>query len=1139
MKPAQVGSPAVEELQAYCLGKVRAQRAHEIEAYLNAAPDWVLPPDTAPEDALLGHLRGVTELARPSTAIPCVPGYEVLAELGRGGMGVVYKARHLGLNRFVALKMILAGGHAGAAELSRFRQEAETGAKLQHANIVQVYEVGSHGGVPYLALEYVEGGTLAQIKDGVPLPRSAAELVEVLARAVDHAHQSGVIHRDLKPGNVLLGAGGVPKLSDFGLARRTDSAGGLTATGAILGTPGYLAPEQAGAQAAVVGPRTDVYGLGAILYYLLTGRAPIEAATPAESIRQTLEGDPVRPTLLRPGIPRDLETIALKCLQKDPARRYPTALALADDLRRFRMGEPIAARPVGRVERGWRWCRRNPAVAVASAAAVLLLLAVTLVSVIFALEQRRAASVLQTEKETTERTATQLRIETERTQEALKQSRSNEALLLGDRAIRICEEGEDGQAGDPRHGLLWLARAVKLAPTDDADLQHLLRANWTAWQARACAVLGVLTVPQVTQKRYAVWSPDGKQVLVSSEQGLEIWNVHSWQRGRTLPLAGGATLVAWSPDGRLVACNDAEGMQLRLWDLASNAVRLLEAPALVRDLNFSSDGKQLAAACGEAGIVFWDAANGERAGPPLVLEEPASSVAFHPQGRRMVTTAAATLQQWDVASRSPLGPPLSGLRVMRYASYSGDGKHFSVAARDPAKAPGVAVGATKANRWKMLRSDLIAQCAHLSPDGARIVVGQDACRAEIFDVASAASLLTISGHRYTVVAASFRPDGRAILTASKDGHVQLSAVADELAQPPLAVAVQGEARVLNRPGFADRGLRCLAFSPDRQWLFVGGWNENGLVLSGADGSLRAQITGHQDVITAAAFTPDGRRLLTGSADRTIRIWEVGSWRPLHEPLPCPAVVRYLFVARAGSLAMVGTDGGARPLPLGATKLKLGEEVWQEGSQAGTFVPDGSVLFGQPFGVNRWDTGSGRASATPLRHTSSVSAVAVDGAGKRVATGAWGVAQIWDLATGRPMGPPLPDRGQRFRVLAFSPDQRLLAALTVNGHVRFWDAATSRPIGPVLENRSAGNALVFHPDGATVWTTGSDALVRRWLVPQPVTDEADLLQLRTEVLTGMELDEQGALTILSPEAWRQRRQQLAQRAAGTIQDLDTE
>jgi serine/threonine-protein kinase len=340
---------------------------------------------------------------------PSVPGYEILDELGRGGMGVVYKARHVKLNRLVALKMILAGAHAGSDDLARFRVEAEAVARLQHPNIVQIYEVNDHDGNPYLALEFCEAGSLAQQLDGTPLlPRQAVELVETLARATQAAHQAGIVHRDLKPANVLLvGSDGEhavalgrspeeavsyePKITDFGLAKKLDATTGQTATGAIMGTPSYMAPEQAGGKSKDVGPAADVYALGAILYELVSGRPPFKAATPLDTLMQVVADEPVPPRRLNSQLPRDVETICLKCLHKEPGKRYGSAMALAEDLRRFLSGEPIVARPVGPLGRFGRWCRRKPGLAAAIALAVVALLGVTLLSILFAIQQSKNA----------------------------------------------------------------------------------------------------------------------------------------------------------------------------------------------------------------------------------------------------------------------------------------------------------------------------------------------------------------------------------------------------------------------------------------------------------------------------------------------------------------------------------------------------------------------------------------------------------------------------------------------------------------------------------------------------------------------------------------------------------------------------
>jgi serine/threonine protein kinase len=328
------------------------------------------------------------------TPWPVVPGYEILGELGRGGMGVVYKARQLGVNRVVALKMILSGAHAGEQELTRFRAEAEAVGRLQHPNIVQIYEIGEQEGRPYFSLEFVDGGSLDTHLAGTPLPaRPAAQLLETLARAIHFAHERGILHRDLKPANILLqndergtlsqerktedssfiihhSSFRVPKITDFGLAKQLDVQSQQTRTGAILGTPSYVAPEQAAGKKDV-GRAADIYALGAILYEMLTGGPPFRGESPLDTVLLVLSQEPVPPTRLQPKVPRDLETICLKCLHKDPRKRYATANDLGEDLQRFLDGEPIRARPAGPAERIWHWCRRNPVPA-------SLLLAVTL-----------------------------------------------------------------------------------------------------------------------------------------------------------------------------------------------------------------------------------------------------------------------------------------------------------------------------------------------------------------------------------------------------------------------------------------------------------------------------------------------------------------------------------------------------------------------------------------------------------------------------------------------------------------------------------------------------------------------------------------------------------------------------------------
>jgi serine/threonine protein kinase len=318
-------------------------------------------------DGGTGGQGGPAEAVPESTPVPGgssplpIPGYEILGELGRGGMGVVCKARQVKLNRLVALKMILAGPHADEPELVRFRAEAEAVARLQHPHIVQIFEVSEQDGRPFFSLEYVAGGSLADKLVGTPWPaQRAAELVETLARAVHAAHQQGIVHRDLKPANVLLTPDGQPKITDFGLAKRLDADKGQTQSGAIVGTPSYMAPEQAGGKAREVGPAADVYALGAMLYELLTGRPPFVAPTPLDTLLLVLSDDPIPVRQRNCQVSRNLETICLRCLRKEPAQRYASAAALAEDLHLYLQGEPIQSHPEGDFRRGVRWAKRNP-----------------------------------------------------------------------------------------------------------------------------------------------------------------------------------------------------------------------------------------------------------------------------------------------------------------------------------------------------------------------------------------------------------------------------------------------------------------------------------------------------------------------------------------------------------------------------------------------------------------------------------------------------------------------------------------------------------------------------------------------------------------------------------------------------------
>ncbi|WP_076350725.1 protein kinase domain-containing protein [Paludisphaera borealis] len=373
--------------------RVRWRRVCRLEAEL----DSIFPPEREEPECLSASSPGAANLPR-------IPGYEVESLLGRGGMGVVFRARHVRLNRIVAIKLAIAGAYAAPRERERFQREAEAVAALRHANVVQIYDVGDSEGRPYFTMEFIAGGSLAEAAKPTT-PRQAASILLALSGALHAAHIAGIIHRDLKPANILIDEDGTPKISDFGLSRRIDDAASLTLNGAVIGTPSYMAPEQAAGDRTAVGAAVDIYALGAILYELLTGRPPVRGETSPETIRQTIHSDPPPPSRLNSKIPRDLEIICLKCLSKDPSRRYASAVSLGADLQRFLDGEAIEAKPEGRIERLWRRGRRNPGYSMLLACVVLLAATLACVGLWLAAERAEMGRRAATERAADERAA--------------------------------------------------------------------------------------------------------------------------------------------------------------------------------------------------------------------------------------------------------------------------------------------------------------------------------------------------------------------------------------------------------------------------------------------------------------------------------------------------------------------------------------------------------------------------------------------------------------------------------------------------------------------------------------------------------------------------------------------------------------
>jgi serine/threonine protein kinase/WD40 repeat protein len=784
------------------------------------------------KDGLLGLTALPASEPKAAADLPSIPGYTVLNVLGRGGMGVVYKAWHRELKRLVTIKM-LRESLPDAEERGRFRTEAEAVARLRHSQIVQIHEIGEHAGRPFCVLEFIEGGSLEDKLQGLPQPpRQAARLVELLAGAVHFAHQHGVVHRDLKPANILLQRKSQipnpksekphsgttsdlgfaisdlePKVTDFGLAKRLDDDSGQTRSGAIVGTPNYMAPEQAGGQSKAIGPAADVYALGAILYEMLTGRPPFRGVTVLDTLDQVRSREPVPPSQLQPGTPRDLETICLMCLRKEPQRRYTSAAGLAEDLCRFQAGEPVRARPISGLSRAWRWCRRNPGAAMA--AALVLLIAI-------------GASLL----------ALGLNMTLGRTRRAEHQAtdRLFEALLTRVRASR-----GSGRPGQRFANLESLRQAVEIARAQDRPAADLLELRN---QAIACLALPDLQLEKEWEgnqpgtnglgfdaafERYA-WSFQDEGIRVRRlTDHVELFRVPTPPSDRVSRWV----LLGFSPNGRYLAAyyvQWGEKHPLEVWELGEGSGRrVVTLPDVTGLPAFAADGRSLVAPLpgGEAAVMALPSGQERRR---LAAGGPAEALALHPGGKLLGVAGGQSdgvrvldLETGSVAHRLPHPDTVQGL------AWSADGKLLATACND--------------------------------------------LRIHLWDGVSWQKQGELAGHRWEVGDVAFDPTGRWLASFGWDMTLRVW----EVGSRRQVVNVE-DIRVL---GFrSQEGLAAAGLTGRR--VQVWGFRPS---------QVFQELHPHPTIHPVFKFSPDGRWLTTWTGVETeMRVWDMGTYREVYRQL---------------------------------------------------------------------------------------------------------------------------------------------------------------------------------------------------------------------------------------------------------------
>jgi WD40 repeat protein/serine/threonine protein kinase len=1025
-------------------------------------------------------------------------GYVIESQLGRGGMGVVYLARSKKLNRRCALKMILSGIYSSEAEIARFHSEAQAIARLQHPNIVQIFEVGEHHDTPYMALEYCPGGSLDTLLDFQLLePRRAAELLRTIALATHAAHQANVIHRDLKPANILLGENDIPKLTDFGLAKRLD-ANTETNTGSILGTPSYMPPEQA-AGTKEIGPASDVYALGAILYECLASRPPFRAATPLETVNQVLHQEAVSLRQLNTKVPVDLETITHKCLQKDPAQRYATARDLADDLGRYLDGKPILARPVGVIERASKWMRRNPVVAALTSLVVLLggvALGVSWNLTVWALQERDTARTAEnlaaSESKAARKAEKQAENESKRVAEQLQRSQ----VLLYAGQLSLAQSAFKDGAG-------WRAiEHLEAAQWDLRGWEH--RHLWTRYHSKQKWLAHSFGLVAVAH------SPNGKHMLSASQDGtVKIWEVQSGQLIRSLEPQKIVCSAGYSADGTRIVTGNHEGI-VTLW-AADSGKRLLAFKGhkeALQGVSFSPDGKSVAAGCQDGTAKIWDSTTGQEQQTFKGHSKELTSVAWSQDGAKLLTASEdKTAKIWSVKDGQEKRTLTGHTERVGSAAWSPDGGRIVTGSRDATvrlwdandgqeirtlrghamDVVGVAFSPDaqrilsvsydkSAKIWEAgsgqeihtLQSIGICACGSWSPDGRRVAIGSMEAVLQVWDAIGTQEIPTLTGHQGQILAMAFHPGGTMVATAGEDQTVRLW---DANSTTELATLRENSGSVWS-----------LAWSRDGNQLAAGGFAGEIKIWAMNTGKLLQTLPGHKGKVASIAWHPNGEQLVSVDQDLHAIIWDVAKAQVVRTLSGHQAHLTSVDWSSDGSLIVTGSADNLAKVWNAKSGLELrtlrGHGNWVSKV---VFSPDGSRIVTGSYDMTAklWNSESGLELQTFNGHTGFVQGVHFLANGQRIVTGSNDATiKIWDPTSGIVL---LTLTGHKIGVsaLAASRDGKRLSSGGGDKVVRIWNANKSPERLSLHTRNEILKCLAFSADSRQLLTGGTDRTVHLW------------------------------------------------------------